>query len=62
MEAEGARRQGWLDAQHDSAPRHQPVDARNFSIPENIETAPCKTTDARSRLRALTEFHGIANS
>jgi hypothetical protein len=39
MEAEGARRQGWLDAQHDSAPRHQPVDARSFPIPENIETA-----------------------
>jgi hypothetical protein len=39
MEAEGARRQWWLDVQHDNAPRHQPVDARNFSIPENIETA-----------------------
>jgi len=39
MEAEGASRQWWLDAQHDSAPRHQPGDARNLSIPENIEIA-----------------------
>ncbi|WP_296821143.1 hypothetical protein [Thiobacillus sp.] len=37
MEAEGARRQWWLDVQHDSVPRHQPGDARNFLIPENIE-------------------------